>query len=508
MLVSILIVLAAVLLFAGAFMLIRTAAYLKTTEPVEPAEPIDVIPELVAEHLASMIRCETVSNLEGAAPNRSAFLQLHRAIERWYPRLHEFLIRDYVNEYSLLYTWQGTRPDLPAVLLSAHLDVTPIDPSGADAWEHPPFAGDVVDGYVWGRGALDFKSHLVTLLDAVEYLLVAGYRPERTVYLAFGHDEELGGRSGAAAISQMLQDRGVELAAVLDEGGFILAPGLLPAVDEPVALVGTGEKGNLILHLTVEAPPWHSALPPRETAVGILARAIHRLESHPLPVRMRYVQQSYRSLGLFASPGIQFLFANRWLFGGMLRRSLERSPEIDAAIRTTTAATLVRGGIKENVLARRAEAAVNFRLLPDDSVEKVCEHVMRVIDDPRVQVRVVPEGAWDAPPVSPTDSAAYQGLEEVIRRTFNNIPVAPFLSPAASDSRHYAPLSENIYRFTPYLLSEDDIRRIHGIDERIRVEMLGRMVHFFVELIRTWAGGEALSPSPEPAEEETTDEVR
>jgi carboxypeptidase PM20D1 len=488
LLIPILIVLAAIILFAGALILLRTAGSLSTPPPVEPAPELDFAPAIIAEHLGSAIRCETVSTLEGENPNRAAFLQLHRVLERWYPRVHEYLVRDYINEYSLLYTWKGSQPEQPGILLAAHQDVVPADPATADSWTRAPFGGEIADGYVWGRGALDLKSQLVTILDAVEQLIVSGYRPERTVYLAFGHDEEIGGHNGAEAIKEHLKGRGIELAAVLDEGGMVAAPGLLTGVDIPVALVGVAEKGYLALKLTVEAPPWHAAMPPRTTAIGILARAIGRLEAQPMPARLSWVRAIYRGVGGAASPLIQMMFANGWLFGGAVRSRLEKSPETNAAIRTTHAATVIHGGIKDNVLPRRAEVIFNFRLLPGDTIAAACEHARKAIDDPRVQIEALPNAAWEASPVSPLDSPAYLGLEETIRRRFNSIPVSPYLVVGATDARRYVELSENVYRFSPYMVAEDDIRRIHGIDERIAVESLGRMAAFYYDLVRCWAG--------------------
>lgn len=485
--------LAALLLFLAAFLLLRTAMQMTGQEPVDPAPEREVVPELVAEHLGSVIRCETVSRLEGEEPDRAAFQQLHAALQRWYPRVHEYLVREAINEHSLLYTWKGSRPELPAVLLSAHLDVVPADPASADQWEHPPFAGEVADGYVWGRGALDVKSQVVALLDAVEYLLVEGYWPERTLYLAFGHDEELGGAQGTGAIVAQLAERGERLEAVLDEGGLIAA-GTLPGVDGPVALVGTAEKGYLTLKLTVDAPPGHAAMPPRTTAIGRLAEALRRVESRPMPPRLEWVRVLYQSVGSAASFGLQFLMANTWLFGGLLARRLSASPEINAAIRTTAASTLIRGGIKENVLPQRAEAVINMRLMTGDTIAEACEYVRKAVNDEAVQIEAVPEGAWEASPLSPVDAPAFNRLQNAIRRVFGGVPVSPYLVLGATDARRYYALTDQVYRFSPYVLTREDMRRVHGVNERISVAALGKMVEFYILLLQEWTAGEIGAP--------------
>lgn len=158
------------------------------------------VPGLVAR-LAEALRFRTVSP-EGAAPvERREFLGLHQFLERSFPRAHAALRRETVGSLSLLFTWRGTNAEVPPILLSGHLDVVPVREGPGDGWTRRPFDGDVADGHVWGRGALDDKSATAGTLEAVEQLLAEGVRPRRTIYLALGHDEERGGLEGAAQIA-------------------------------------------------------------------------------------------------------------------------------------------------------------------------------------------------------------------------------------------------------------------------------------------------------------------
>jgi carboxypeptidase PM20D1 len=268
--------------------------------------------------------------------------------------------------------------------------------------------------------------------------------------------------------------------------GTVIAGGTLWGVDLPVGLVGVGEKGMLTLRLTVDTQPGHSSMPPRSTAIGILSRAIQRLEQNPMPAQLRHLRDLYRSLGAAASFGAQLMFANLWLFGGAVKRRLDDMPEANALARTTSAVTMVSGGIKENVLPQRAEALVSMRLLPGDSVQKVCAHARRVITDPRVQLEAVAAGTWEASPISDTSSPEYESLRDTIRRVFGGVAVAPFLAVGATDSRRFTALCPNVFRFSPYILDKNDIRSIHGANEHISLDTLARMVQFYVELLRTW----------------------
>jgi carboxypeptidase PM20D1 len=192
-----------------------------------------------------------------------------------------------------------------------------------------------------------------------------------------------------------------------------------------------------------------------------------------------------QGLGREAPFLLQMKFANLWLFGGLERRKLLASPKMAASIRTTTAVTMINGGVKDNILPPQATAIVNFRLLPGDSVADVCNHIRRMVDDERVVLTTLP-GAHPAPEPSDTDSPAYRSLEKTIRQVFNNPPVTPYLMLGATDSRHFCGLSRNVYRFEPLLMTNTDLDMIHGVDERVSVEGLGRMVQFFQLLIQRW----------------------
>ncbi len=471
-------------LFVLAFALLRTASFARPIQSAPEVETLPVDGAAAAGHLADLLRCETISGEPGDPPPHEALQALHACIKELYPRVHTQLSRETVNEYSLLYTWQGENPDLAPVLFAAHQDVVP---AVAEKWQKPPFSGAIEDGFVWGRGALDIKNQMMAVLESVEALLAAGYRPQRTVYLAFGHDEEIGGLNGARAIAALLKERGIDLWAVLDEGGTVVQ-GVLPGVASPVALVGVAEKGYLTIELTVEATPGHSSTPPDHSAIGILAAGIQRLENAPLPSRLDMVRPMFQAIGPAAPFMQQVAFANTWLLGGVVRKTLLSRPTTAATVRTTTAVTMIQAGVKDNVLPSQARAVVNFRLMPGDSIADVCEHARRAINDKRVQLRAIEDHAWEASPVSTTDGLAYDMLEKAILASFGSMPVAPYLVMGATDARYYSTICPNAYRFTPVLLDPVDLARIHGDDERISLEAVERMLIFFQHIIKAWTG--------------------
>jgi carboxypeptidase PM20D1 len=486
----------AALLIVVVVLLVRTGLFTSRQLQVEPASPVAIDIDGAVERLAGALRFQTVAGRDAAGRDDDEFTRFHEYLAASFPRVHAALSREAVEEHAALYTWQGTDPALAPALLMAHIDVVPVEAGTTAAWTHPPFAGRVADGYVWGRGAIDSKGAVLALLEAAEHLLGEGHRPARTMYLAFGHDEEVGGAAGAARIAAHLEQRGVRLEYVLDEGGIVMEDGpLLPGA--PVALVGIAEKGYVSLELTTEAAGGHSSMPPRQTAIGIVSRALVRLEEHPFPGGVR---GPTREMVAYVGPEMPFAWrlplANLWLFGPLVERQLARSPSANAMLRTTAAPTIFEAGSRDNVLPVRARAVVNFRVFPGDTVEAVIERVRRVVDDPRVRVARLENFGQDPSPVSPTDALAFERLQRTIRQVFPGAVVAPYVVVGATDSRHYRGLTESVYRFLPLRLREEDLLRIHGIDERVSIEGHADAIRFYRQLIVNSSPSDAPRDSP------------
>jgi carboxypeptidase PM20D1 len=367
----------------------------------------------------------------------------------------------------------------------AHQDVVPVSPGTELQWSVPAFEGRIADGFIWGRGTIDDKGGLLAILEATEVLLGQSFKPRRTIYLAFGHNEEVVS-TGAPETARLLQSRGVKPEFVLDEGGSI-TDGIVAGIDAPVAMVGTAEKGYMTIELTARAPSGHSSMPPRHTAIGILSRAIERLEDNPFPARFAGLsEQMFLTLAPAANLPMRAVFANTWLFGPLIAARLAASPRTDATIRTTTAVTMIDGGVKENVLPSEARAIANFRILPGDSVETVLEHVRRTVADDRVSVRLLI--AREPTPIAGTDTLGYRSIRRSILEVFPEVAaVAPILTIGGTDSRYYDGLTGNIYRFTPTVMKPGDLRRFHGVDERISVDGYLRAIGFYAQLVRNTA---------------------
>jgi carboxypeptidase PM20D1 len=477
----------AVALLAGVF-LARTARFRPRDIAVAPA-PSVAIPRGAAERLAGAVRIPTISHEDPAAFDAAAFQALHAYLQTSFPRVHAQLRRETVATHSLLYTWQGSDPSLKPILLMGHMDVVPVEPGTEGNWQEAPFSGRIAGGFVWGRGSIDNKSAVVGLLEAVDMLLGEGFRPARTVYLAFGHDEEVGGTRGARQIAALLRGRGVELEMVLDEGG-VIGDGVLAGVPLPTALVGIAEKGFVSIELTTRGAGGHSSLPPRESAIGILGAAVARLEKNQMPARLEGPsRQLFERIGPHFPFAQRAVFANLWATRPLVIGKLEGSPTTNAMVRTTTAPTIFQAGTKENVLASRARAVVNFRILPGDSVAGVLAHVRRAVDDPRVEARIAPGFSAEPSAVSSTASASFRTLERTIRSVAPDAAVAPYLVVVVTDSRYFQDLSRNVLRFLPVRLTSEDLKRMHGTNERLAVADYERAIRIYRQLIRNTAAG-------------------
>lgn len=439
------------------------------------------------DHLAEAVRMRTISHEDRALIDWAPFDEFHAFLERTYPLVHRDLRREVVAGHSLLYTWEGADPAAPPVLLMGHLDVVGVEPGTEGDWEHPPFAGECDEQHLWGRGTIDDKGAVIALFEAVESLLGEGFRPDVTLHLAIGHDEEIGGAEGAAAVSALLASRGVRLDFVLDEGGAVVS-GLLPGLGKPVALLGIGEKGYLNVELIAEGSGGHSSVPPPHTAIGLLAAAVQRLEAGPMPARLD-VQAGFFAALAPAMGGIQGLaLRNLDRLGPLVERRLSSLPAGNALIRTTSAVTMIQGGVKPNQLPQSARAVANFRVLPGDTAAGVLAHVRKVVGE-GIAVRQV-EGGFSAEPsvLADTGSASYRLVAETVEEVFPGATVAPWIVMGATDSRHYLPVAESVYRFSPFRFTPEDMSRMHGTGERMRLTDADGAVAFYRRLVMRACG--------------------
>ncbi|TVQ22441.1 MAG: M20/M25/M40 family metallo-hydrolase [Spirochaetaceae bacterium] len=423
-----------------------------------------------------------------AIPDPDVFPRFEQFLAESFPRVHATLKRETLGDPGLLYTWSGRDAAADPIILTAHYDVVPADRPGD--WTHPPFSGAVVDDVIWGRGAVDDKSSLMAILEAAERLAEAGFTPERTVYFAFGGDEEVTGQRGAGRIAAALAERGVRALCLVDEGTAVVE-NTVRLVDRPVALIGTAEKGYVDIRISARGADGHASMPRRRTTVGRLARALRRIERRPFPVRLvPSVRQFLAAIAEAAPMTYRPILRRPRFFAPVLKRVLTADPKTDALVRTTQAPTMLSGSAAPNVLPACAEAVVNVRILPGETIASVCRRFVKVISDPAITVEVHnPSGSGEPVEASPSNTDTYRSLCTVVSTHFRDAVVVPYLVTATTDSKHYRNVAQAIYRFLPLRMDPAMLDTVHGVDERIGATSYLSMIDFYSDLIETLSHG-------------------
>ena len=450
-----------------------------------PAVPLSQLPvdkQAVVQRLSAAVRFSTISWEDPKAQPDSQLPALIAFLRSSYPLVFSKLQQEEFPGLGLLLKWPGRDPQALPVLLAAHLDVVPVEAGTEAGWQHAPFSGDIAEGYIWGRGTLDDKMVALSILEAAEAMLAQGLQPRRTIYFAFGGDEEIGGEQGAARIAEHLRQQGVKLDYVLDEG-LAITEGFIAGLTKPAALIGIGQKGYATFTLSATGPGGHSSVPVDLNPLVLVSRAVARIDAAKPQLSMTEpVRQMLSDVAPAAPPAMRLVLGNLWLSRPLVQAIFKSKPATRAMLQTVVSPTVFRSGEKDNIVPQQAHAEINVRILPGDTAEAVRLRFVKAVDDPRVSIKLNP-GSTEPTPVSDSSSPGYRTLAGAIQSAYPDVVVAPGLVLALTDSRHYVDVAQNIYRFGPMRLRPEDLARIHGSNERISVEDYAAAVRFFATLM-------------------------
>ncbi|NLC33260.1 MAG: M20/M25/M40 family metallo-hydrolase [Clostridiales bacterium] len=442
------------------------------------ARGIHIPPMPIAHKLSELVKIPTVSHSDVSKMDEAVFIQFQQKLQTLFPRFSSRCERVIVARFGIVYRWVGRNSDAPSVLMS-HYDVVAAPP---DHWVHPPFSGEITEGYVWGRGTLDTKCTLAASLEAAESLMGQNYVPHQDIYFCFSGDEEVAGPT-APAILSALSKWGVTPRFVLDEGGGIVQDAL-PGVRQPAALIGTCEKGQMELIFTANGVPGHASKPPRHTALGCLAKAISHTERRPWPLHYSpTVRQMLDILGRHASLPWRIVYANLVPLKPFISLiSGFKGGEFNAQLRTTCAFTMASASDATNVLPRMAQARANVRMLPGQNSKSVKRRAQRLMRGRQIEVdtHIFSEPS----PVSRTDDEVWTMLTQAVEEVWPEALAVPYMFMAATDSRHYSRISEHVYRFSALAWSKEERALMHSYNERISLKALVKMQAFYEALIR------------------------
>ena len=471
------IVIAALIAVFLAVVTVRTLRFTPRPQPRLSQEEVCFDQDAAVDALAQLVRCKTVSYNDHSLEDEAEFQKLISLLPRLYPNVMETCEFRQLPDRALLLRWPGKSPGDPSVMM-AHYDVVP---ASEDAWEKLPFEAILEDGVLWGRGTLDTKVTFNGILSAANHLIARGFRPERDVYFAFSGGEEVNGQ-GAPNIVAWFREQGIQPALVVDEGGAVVE-NVFPGVKVPCGLIGIAEKGMMNARFRARSQGGHASAPKPHTPVGVLSAACKRVEDHPFKAHIQGpAAQMFDTLGRYSTPLYRVIFANLWCFGWLLDLMARKSGgEMNALLRTTVAFTQMQGSSARNVIPPEATMVANMRLNPSDSVASALDYLKKTVANDAVEITALE--SFEPSPVSETGCEAWDKVAASVAETWRGCVVAPYLMVQCSDSRHYGPISNHVYRFSAMDLTAGERSTIHGNNERIRVETVGKAVEFYIRLL-------------------------
>ncbi|MBE6812025.1 MAG: M20/M25/M40 family metallo-hydrolase [Ruminococcaceae bacterium] len=466
---------------------VRAAVYKPAKRNVAQYVPESVDLDRFRKNLSDAVKIPTIAEKDPADMNWGPFDEFHAFLKERYPLIHEHLALEEPVRGSLLYRWKGKRDDLDPIALLAHQDVVPISDGTLQDWTYAPFDG-VDDGeFIWGRGTLDMKNHLIGLMESVEALLADGFEPIRDVYLCLGHNEEVMSSeySGAVVMCQYFKERGIHLDCIIDEGGAILPVHVKGVIDAQLAGIGVAEKGYADVEVSISAKGGHSSQPPKHSAIGELAGVIQDIENHQFKEELSpMMMELFDSVGRRMTYPMRLVMCNLPLLKPVIQKVMTLIPPAASLVRTTTGVTMASGSPAPNVLPQKASVNVNFRMYPGQTIEDVEKHLRQVIKNKKAEIMV--KTGWKNPSaISPTDSRCFNALRDICSQMNPKSIIAPYLVMGGTDACHYEDVCENIYRYSPFLVDTQLLLCTHGTNERVPVAALADAVRFFKMYIRT-----------------------
>ena len=467
-----------ILLAFVAVVAVRTARFTPKAQPRLDETAVDFDRQAGIDALTRLVRCRTVSYNDKAMEEDGEFQKLIDLLPELYPHVFAKCSFDQLPDRGLLFRWPGKASDAPSVMM-AHYDVVPVN---EENWEKPPFDGIIEDGILWGRGTLDTKVTFNGVLSAANYLIAQGFQPAQDVYFAFSGGEEVNGK-GAPNIVDWFEDHGITPALVVDEGGAVVE-NVFPGVKAPCGLIGIAEKGMMNAQYRTVSAGGHASAPKPHTPVGILAAACKKVEDHPFKMHLtKPVAEMFDTLGRHSTLLYRVIFANLWCFGWVLDL-LGRTGggEMNALLRTTVAFTQMQGSSARNVIPPEATMVANMRLNPADSVAGALEYLKKTVNDPAVEITALE--SFEPSAVSETGCEAWDKVASAVASTWRGCIVSPYLMVQCSDSRHYGRISNHVYRFSAMDMTAEERASIHGNNERIRLESIGKATEFYIRLMK------------------------
>ena len=459
-------------------MLWRVSIFKPLKQDFEIFEKIKLNQNQIISNFKKLLQFKTISSYNKDEVDTLEFEKFRESLDQLYPNVSKSCPKKRIGETGVVYRWKGKHDGNVTVLMS-HYDVVPADEK---YWSVPPFEGVIKDGYIWGRGTLDTKCSLLSILEGAEYLIAGGYQPNNDIYFSFSGDEEVSGQS-APDIVKYFEAKGIYPELVVDEGGVVVDR-MFPGVDQKVALIGTGEKGYMDIAVTGISEGGHASAPPVKTLSQDIAKAILKIEKNNLKGTFTPpVKALFNRVGRHSNFANKLIFSNMWLCEPLLKVMFKKTGgQMNALIRTTMAVTKLKGSDAYNVLPTEGSFGINVRLLNTMTSDQALQYLKERVGHAGFKYEVIEHR--EASPITPTETEQFGLMEEVIKGIWPEAIVSPYLMIAGTDSRHFNKICKNVMRFSPMDIAREELSLIHSNDERIKIESVMKSVSFYIELMK------------------------
>lgn len=471
------------------------------------------IPTEIFDGMENPQSVKSLKELYELDPRWKPFEKFHDYLEKTYPLVHKHLQLKKINKFGLVYTWKGKDTSKKPIMLTAHQDVVPVPHETIDQWTFPPFEGGFDGKYLYGRGVSDCKNLLIALMGTIELLLEEDkFKPQRTIILAFGYDEEAAGK-GAEEISDYLVNKyGPDsILQIIDEGdeGYQEIEGV------KLVLPATGEKGHLNSVIDLFTPGGHLSVPPRHTSIGIMSQLITKIEDKEFsPI----LTNNNPVLGQLYCLAEHSKILNKSIKRDILKAQIDQNAnqrvveylskdaETKYLITTSQAVDIIEGGVKSNALPEHVSVVVNSRIAVEENVNTVVSKLkadiltiadkfnLGLIIDNQEIIEPTEHGYFnyslieslEPAPVSPINGESWNIFGGSLRYLYEDLIfpdsndtfiVAPFLSTGNTDTKSYWDLTRNIYRYQPSIATKNS--NIHSIDEKLDFEGHFHIIAFY-----------------------------
>ncbi len=364
------------------------------------------------------------------------------------------------------------------LLLLSHLDVVPADKK---QWSVDPFSGEIKDGYIYGRGALDIK--ILGAMHAVVMFLLKrnNIKLKKDLIMLSVADEEEGGEAGAKYVLEKYPEL-TECPVVLGEGGYGTT-GILPD-NKLLFSLSTGEKGFVWVKVKTKGQPGHGSMPIKDSAPNRLIEFLHILINHKFQLKFAdSMREFFKGFASHQGGAAKLIMNNVQSLGsiGFIRKKLEENPKLGAAIQNTISVTMVNLGYKGNVIPEEAEARLDCRVVPGTTVDDFLSELRKLAEP--YDVEIEPLISFN-PNESPIDTEIYSVIKNVLSE--EGVVMLPFISPGITDTRYFRMRGSLGYGIVPIIVPVEELNRIHGIDERVSVDNMEWGTKVMFEIVKRY----------------------